>query len=112
MEVTASRASRRQLATLVPGDPGRAAGQGGFRCELDAAFADEADDDETERRTQGHVIAACAVLDEWGVLVPDTLAVASFAWGLGHMLSGGAASALAGWDDRRAGSQGTLRQHS
>ncbi len=65
---------------------------------LDAAFADEADEDETERRTQGHVIAACAVLDEWGVLVPDTLAVASFAWGLGHMLSGGTASALADWD--------------
>ncbi len=65
---------------------------------LDAAFADEADDDETERRTQGHVIAACAVLDEWGVLVPDTLAVASFAWGLGHVLSGGAASELADWD--------------
>jgi len=58
--------------------------------QLDATFADEADEDETNRRTQGHVIAACAVLDEWGVLVPDTLAVASFAWGLGHMLSGGA----------------------
>ena len=66
---------------------------------LDAAFADEADEDETNRRTQGHVIAACAVLDEWGVLVPDTLAVGSFAWGLGHVLSGGAASALAEWDD-------------
>jgi hypothetical protein len=66
--------------------------------QLDAAFADEADEDETERRTQGHVIAACAVLDEWGVLVPDTLAVASFAWGLGHMLAGGAASELADWD--------------
>ncbi len=67
--------------------------------QLDAAFTDEADEDETNRRTQGHVIAACAVLDEWGVLVPDTLAVASFAWGLGHMMSGGAASELAGWDD-------------
>ena len=71
--------------------------------QLDAAFADEADEDETERRTQGHVIAACAVLDEWGVLVPDTLAVASFAWGLGHMLSGGAASALADWDTHEQG---------
>ncbi len=67
--------------------------------QLDAAFADEADEDETSRRTQGHVIAACAVLDEWGVLVPDTLAVASFVWGLGHMMSGGAASELAGWDN-------------
>ena len=37
-------------------------------------------------------------LDKWGVLVPDTLAVASFAWGLGHMLAGGAASELADWD--------------
>ncbi len=67
--------------------------------QLDAAFADEADEDETHRRTQGHVIAACAVLDEWGVLVPDTLAIASFAWGLGHMMSGGAASELARWND-------------
>ena len=67
--------------------------------QLDAAFADEADEDETSRRTQGNVIAACVVLDEWGVLVPDTLAIASFAWGLGHMTSGGAASELAGWDD-------------
>ena len=67
--------------------------------QLDAAFADEADEDDTNRRTQGHVIAACAILDEWGVLVPDTLAIASFAWGLGHMLSGGAASGLAEWDD-------------
>src|SRR3954453_3026464 len=66
---------------------------------LDAAFADEADEDETNRRTQGHVIAACAVLDEWGLLVPDTLAVASFAWGLGHMMSGGRASELAEWDN-------------
>ena len=67
--------------------------------QLDAAFADDADEDEIERRTQGHVVAACAVLDEWGVLVPDTLAIASFAWGLGHMASGGAACELAGWDD-------------
>ena len=67
--------------------------------QLDTAFADEADEDETNRRTQGQVIAACAVLDEWGVLVPDTLAIASFAWGLGHMMSGGSASELAGWGD-------------
>ena len=33
--------------------------------------------------------AATLVLDEWGVLVPDTLAVASFAWALGHRLGGG-----------------------
>src|SRR5205807_1551661 len=31
---------------------------------LDAAFADDADEDESNRRTQGNVIAACAVLDE------------------------------------------------
>ena len=66
---------------------------------LDGPFADHAEEDETNRRTQGQVIAACAVLDEWGALVPDTLAIASFAWGLGHMLSGGAASELAAWGD-------------
>ena len=52
---------------------------------LDALFADETDEDETNRRTMGYVIGACAVLDEWGVLVPDTLSIASFAWGLGHL---------------------------
>ena len=66
---------------------------------LDAAFADDADEDETNRRMQGHVIAASAILDEWGVLVPDTLAIASFAWGMGHVLAGGAASTLAEWED-------------
>jgi hypothetical protein len=67
---------------------------------MDAAFADDADEDETDRRTQGHVIGACAVLDEWGVLVPDTLAIASFAWALGHLVSGGAISGLAAWEDQ------------
>ncbi len=64
---------------------------------LDATFAEQADEDETNRHTKGHVIAASAVLDQWGVLVPDTLAIASFAWGLGHMLSGRSAAALADW---------------
>jgi len=31
---------------------------------LDAAFADDADEDDTNRRMQGHVIAASAILDE------------------------------------------------
>src|SRR3954452_5500347 len=35
--------------------------------QLDTAFADDADEDETNGRNQGHVIAACAVLDEWGL---------------------------------------------
>ena len=74
---------------------------------LDAAFADDADEDETNRRTRGHVIAASAVLDEWGVLIPDTLAIASFAWGLGHVMAGGAASALVEWDDHEQ----SLKEH-
>ncbi|MFL5337342.1 MAG: DEAD/DEAH box helicase [Geminicoccaceae bacterium] len=65
---------------------------------LDATFSETADEDETHRRTQGYVIAATLVLDEWGVLVPDTLAVASFAWALGHRLGGGSVAALADWD--------------
>ncbi|MGE4048936.1 MAG: DEAD/DEAH box helicase, partial [Acetobacteraceae bacterium] len=66
---------------------------------LDAAFSDEADEEETNRRTQGYVVAATAVLDASGVLVPDTLAIASFAWGVGHMLGGGSAATLAEWSD-------------
>ena len=67
---------------------------------LDATFSDAADEDETHRRTQGYVIAATLVLDEWGVLVPDTVALASFGWALGHLLGGGPVAALADWDDR------------
>ena len=68
--------------------------------QLDVAFSDEVDEDETNRRTSGHVIAATAVLDARGILVSDRLAISSFAWGLGHMLSGGSAAGLAGWDEQ------------
>src|SRR4051812_12010194 len=65
---------------------------------LDASFSDTPDEEETHRRTQGSIIAAALVLDEWGVLVPNTLALASFAWALGHRLGGGSVAALADWD--------------
>ena len=67
---------------------------------LDAAFQDETDEDRTDRKMTGQVIAASVLLDEWGVMAPDSLAVASFAWGLGHLLRGGAPAGLAGWDER------------
>jgi AAA domain len=67
---------------------------------LDAVFKDKADEDQIDRPMSGHVIAASVWLDEWGVMVPDSLAVASFAWGLGHMLSGGAPSGLSGWQEQ------------
>ncbi len=67
---------------------------------LDATFQDETDEDQIDRKTTGQVIAASVVLDEWGVIVPDSFAVASFAWGLGHLLGGGAPAGLAGWDER------------
>jgi hypothetical protein len=61
---------------------------------LDDAFSEETDDGETNGRKEGYVLAATAVLDEWGLLVPDMIAIASFAWGLGHRLSGGAPADL------------------
>ncbi len=67
---------------------------------LDAVFKDKTDEDQIDRPMSGHVIAASVWLDEWGVMVPDSLAVASFAWGLGHMLSGGAPSGLSGWQEQ------------
>jgi hypothetical protein len=66
---------------------------------LDAAFS-EAADDETGRATRGDVVAATAVIDQSGFLVPDTLAIASFAWGLGHLLCGGSRADLVAWDDQ------------
>lgn len=60
---------------------------------------DPDEEDKTDRSTKkGNVIAASVVLDEWGIMVPDTLAIASFAWGVGHILSGGSPSGLAEWD--------------
>ena len=67
---------------------------------LDAVFQDRTDDDQIERSMSGHVIAASVWLDEWGVMVPDSLAVASFAWGLGHMLGGGAPAGLSAWQEQ------------
>nr|WP_294552516.1 AAA domain-containing protein [uncultured Rhodopila sp.] len=67
---------------------------------LDAAFSEAADDGETGRVTEGDIVAATAVIDQSGFLVPDTIAVASFAWGLGHLLSGGSPADMAAWDDQ------------
>ena len=33
-------------------------------------------------------------------MVPDSLAIASFAWGLGHLIAGGTPSGLAEWNNR------------
>jgi hypothetical protein len=67
---------------------------------LDASFGDQADEDETYRRVRGHVVAASAVLDEWGCLVPGSFAVASYAWGVGLRLHGGLIEGLAEWGQR------------
>ncbi|MBV8092310.1 MAG: ATP-binding protein [Acetobacteraceae bacterium] len=67
---------------------------------LDAAFQDQYDEDQIDRKQTGHIIAASVVLDEWGIMVPDSLAIASFAWGLGHMLAGGSPDGLSGWVER------------
>jgi hypothetical protein len=67
---------------------------------LDAAFQDKTDEDLIDRTMSGHVIAASVWLDEWGVLVPDSLAIASFAWSLGHLLSGGAPAGLSAWQEQ------------
>lgn len=67
---------------------------------LDAIFEDQTDEDRVDRKTTGHVIAASVVLDEWGVMAPDSLAIASFAWGVGHLLGGGAPADLAGWEQQ------------
>ena len=70
---------------------------------LDGAFADAADEDRVTRRAEGNVLAATVVLDEWGIAVPDTLAIASFAWGLGLVLASGSAADLPGWGEAEAG---------
>ncbi len=47
--------------------------------QFDAAFADAPDEGAANSRADSNILAATAVLDEWGVAVPDSLAIASFA---------------------------------
>ncbi len=68
--------------------------------QLDAIFSEEVDEDRVDRKTRGNILAATALLDEWGVLVPDTLAIASFAWGLGSLIAGGKRVDLGEWESR------------
>ena len=65
---------------------------------LDAIFRQEPE--EETHRAAGSIIAASVVLDACGVLVPDSMAVASFAWGLGHLLHGGDPEHLALWTEQ------------
>lgn len=67
---------------------------------LDGLFQDNTDEDETSRKLTGYAVAASVVLDEWGLMVPDSLAIGSFAWGVGHLAAGGAAAGLAEWNDQ------------
>jgi len=69
---------------------------------LDGAFGDAADEDRVVRRAEGSILAATVVLDEWGIALPDTLAIASFAWGLGLVLASGSAAELPGWGEAEA----------
>lgn len=70
---------------------------------LDDAFGDETDEDRVSRKQEGYVIAATVILDETGIMVPDSLAIASFAWGFGRVLTEGTSAELATWtkEERR-----------
>lgn len=70
---------------------------------LDGLFQDEMDEDQTSRKLTGYAVAASVVLDEWGIMVPDSLAIGSFAWGLGHLAAGGTPAGLAEWNDGEQG---------
>lgn len=75
--------------------------RGAFR-RLDEAFEDETDEDRVDRRLKGDIIAATVVLDEAGIMVPGTLAIASFAWGLGRVLLEGSAAELSVWGEEES----------
>jgi hypothetical protein len=70
---------------------------------LDDFFDDEADEDQTSRPLSGFVIAASVVLDEWGITVPDSLAISSFCWGFGHLSTGGTPDDLCDWSTEERG---------
>lgn len=64
---------------------------------LDGVFGDEVDDDTVDGKLRGNILAATLILDEFGILVPDTIALACFAWGIGKLSADGAAADLSGW---------------
>ncbi|MEE4454668.1 DEAD/DEAH box helicase [Novosphingobium resinovorum] len=64
---------------------------------LDGVFGDEVDDDTVDRKMRGNVLAATLILDEFGILVPGSIALACFAWGVGKLCADGAAADLSGW---------------
>ncbi|RYF20664.1 MAG: hypothetical protein EOO77_07555, partial [Oxalobacteraceae bacterium] len=66
---------------------------------LDAVFEDQPDADTVTRKEKGHILAATLILDEVGTLVPDSLTIASFAWGLGKLASEGPHADLSAWID-------------
>jgi hypothetical protein len=66
---------------------------------LDAVFDDRPDDDMVQRKERGHIFAATLILDEFGIIVPDSLSIASFAWGLGKLVAEGERADLSAWMD-------------
>jgi hypothetical protein len=70
---------------------------------LDEFFDDQADEDQTIRPLSGFVVAASVVLDEWGIIVPDSLAISSFCWGFGHLSTGGTPDDLSDWSTEERG---------
>ena len=70
---------------------------------LDLVFEEQPDDDTVRRKEKGYVLAAALILDEFGVLVPDSLSIASFAWGLGKLTAEGKEGDLSSWMDVEQG---------
>lgn len=70
---------------------------------LDELFADEADEDQTSRPLSGYVVAASVTLDEWGIIVPDSLAISSFCWGFGRLSTDGTPDGLSDWHTEERG---------
>lgn len=64
---------------------------------LDSIFKDSTDEDRVARTVDGVIVAASIILDDTGVFVPKSLNIASFAWGLGKLLSGSTAAKLSNW---------------
>lgn len=92
---TAKRRERRPWYKIVLAAMPAAEAMG----RLDAVFEDQADEDMVTRKEKGHVLAATLVLDEFGTLVPDSLTIASFAWGLGTLIGKGETADLSAWSD-------------
>jgi hypothetical protein len=69
---------------------------------LDEKLQDSPDEETNFRNANQLIVAASLIISEDGMYVPSTLAISSFAWGSGYILSGNSLETLGNWAEQEA----------